>query len=209
MSSPHDLQTTLRLVRGAQAGDRRSLEDLFTRYLPKVRRIVALRLGFTVADLSRHEDLVQESLLRAFEKLDQFKELAEGTFYHWISSCVATAVNLEFKKYGAQKRGSGKVKVLGALGDDGLSASFFACTEPGPRTRASSRELEEKLEEALLSLKTHHREVIILKHLCGMQSDEIAGAMGFTNGATARKVLERAMTELREKLGAEAEGLGS
>lgn len=208
MSSPHDLQTTLRLVRGAQAGDRRSLEDLFTRYLPKVRRIVALRLGFTVADLSRHEDLVQESLLRAFEKLDQFKELAEGTFYHWISSCVATAVNLEFKKHGAQKRGSGKVKVLGALGDDGLSASFFACAEPGPRTRATSRELEEKLEEALLSLKTHHREVIILKHLCGMQSDEIAGAMGFTNGATARKVLERAMTELREKLGAEAEGLG-
>jgi len=202
-----DIQTTLRLVRGAQAGDRRSLDDLFVRYLPKVRRIVALRLGYTLKDFAAYEDIVQESLLRAFEKLDQFHETDEGTFYHWISTCVASALNLHFRKAGAQKRGSGKVKALGGLGDDGLTASIFASAEPGPRTRATTHELEEKLEEALLGLKDHHREIIVLRHICGMASEEIARTLGFSNAATARKALERAMAELKDRMGTAAGGL--
>jgi hypothetical protein len=79
MSNPSlDIETTLRLVRGAKSGDRKSLEDLFARYLPKVRRIVALRLGCTLRDFAAYEDMVQEGLLRAFEKLEQFQELSEG-----------------------------------------------------------------------------------------------------------------------------------
>lgn len=202
-----DLHTTLRLVRGAQAGDRRSLDDLFLRYLPKVRRIVALRLGYALKDFAAYEDIVQESLLRAFEKLDQFHEKDEGTFYHWISTCVASALNLHFRKAGAQKRGGGKVKALGEMGDDGLTASIFASAEPGPRTRASTRELEAKLEEAILGLKEHHREIIVLRHICGMGSEEIARTLGFSNPATARKALERAMAELKVQWGPGAGGL--
>lgn len=205
--TPLDMQTTLRLVRGAQAGDRRALDDLFARYLPRVRRIVALRLGCPSKDFAAYEDLVQESLLRAFEKLDQFEEQSEGTFYHWISSCVASAMNLHFRKAGARKRGGGKVKALSDLGEAGLTASIFSSSEPGPRTRASARELEEKIEAALLALKSHHREVIVLRHLCGMSSEEVARALGFSSGATARKVLERAMAELKERLGPAAADL--
>jgi|RhiMethySRZTD1v2_1073278.scaffolds.fasta_scaffold55892_2 RNA polymerase sigma factor (sigma-70 family) len=204
MSNPSlDIETTLRLVRGAKSGDRKSLEDLFARYLPKVRRIVALRLGCTLRDFAAYEDMVQEGLLRAFEKLEQFQELSEGGFYNWISTCVASAMNLRFRKQDAAKRGGGREKPFADYGEDGLADSILAGTGPGPRTRASQQELQEKLEAALLSLKTHHREVIILRHLCGMQSDEIACTLGFASAATARKVIERAVAELRRKLGPE------
>jgi RNA polymerase sigma-70 factor (ECF subfamily) len=196
-----DLETTLRLVRGAQAGDRAALENLFERYLPRVRRIVSLRLGCPLKDFDGYEDLVQDSLLRAFEKLDQFAELSEGGFYHWVSTCVQTAVNLHFRKEGARKRGGGKVRAFSQLGDEGLTASIFSADTPGPRTRASAQELEEKVEAALLELKSHHREIIILRHVCGMSSEEVAKAMGFANPATARKALERALAELRKRLG--------
>lgn len=199
-----DVQSTLHLVRGAQAGDRKALEDLFARYLPKVRRIVSLRLGCPLKDFARYEDLVQESLIRAFEKLDQFQEQSEGTFYNWISSCVSSAVNLEFRKLGAQKRGGGKVKALSQFQTEGLTASIFASDEPGPRTRASAHELDEKIEAALLEMKSHHREVIVLRHVCGMSSDEISKALGFSSAATARKVLERALAELKDRLGPSA-----
>src|SRR5262245_5943046 len=179
-----DLQTTLRLVRGARAGDRAALEDLFTRYLPKVRRIVSLRLGCPMKDFAAFEDLVQDSLLRAFEKLDQFEEKSEGTFYHWVATCVASAMNLHFRKAGAQKRGAGKVKAFGQLAGDSLTASIFPSAGPGPRTRASEHELEGKIEEALLGLKSHHREVIVMRHICGMSSEEVAQALGITNTAT-------------------------
>lgn len=36
---------TVSLVKKAQDGDRQAMEDLFVRYLPRVRQIVALRLG--------------------------------------------------------------------------------------------------------------------------------------------------------------------
>jgi RNA polymerase sigma-70 factor (ECF subfamily) len=202
-----DLNTTLQLVRGAQAGDRAALDDLFTRYLPRVRRIVALRLGCPMKDFAQYEDLVQESMLRTFEKLDQFKEQSEGTFYHWVASCVASAVNLEFRKLGAQKRGGGKVKPFGAFASEDLSASFFPSDTPGPRTRASAHELEARLEAALLGLKSHHREIIVLRHICGMSSEEVAASLGFSNAATARKALERALDALKERLGPDAAGL--
>jgi len=92
------------------------------------------------------------------------------------------------------------VRALGELASEGLSASIFKAKGPGPSTIACGRELEDRLEEALLGLKSHHREVIILRHLCGMTSEEIAEAMGFGNAATVRKVLSRAMDELKAKL---------
>ncbi|MBN1419504.1 MAG: sigma-70 family RNA polymerase sigma factor [Planctomycetes bacterium] len=200
MGEARDFQTTIGLLRRARSGERGALEDLFARYLPKVRRIVALRLGHPLRDFALYEDIVQESLLRTFEKLETFEEMSEGTFQNWVASCVMTAINLHFKRHGARKRGGGKVRPLGGLASEGLSASIFKAKGAGPSTIASDRELEERIEAALLELKSHHREVIILRHLCDMTSGEIAEAMGFGNPATVRKVLSRAMDELRAKL---------
>lgn len=50
-------------MRVAQDGDRAALETLFTRYLPRVRRIVAARMGCTLAGFAVEDDVVQESLL--------------------------------------------------------------------------------------------------------------------------------------------------
>jgi RNA polymerase sigma-70 factor (ECF subfamily) len=193
--------TTILLLREARSGKREALDGLFERYLPRVRRIVALRLGFRLRDLATYEDLVQEALLRAFEKLDTFREMGEGTFRNWIATCVATAVNLHFKKEGARKRGGGKVVGLDRFPSESLSAAVLKDEGPGPSTVAEARDLEERVEEALLSLKGHQREVIVLRHLCEMNSEEIARAMGFGSAATVRKVLSRAMDALREALG--------
>ena len=195
---PDDLATTIRLLRQARQGDRTALDRIFERYSPRVRRIVALRLGIPVNEFSVAEDLVQDALMRAFEKIDQFEERSTGSFYHWMSTCVASSVNLHFRKEGAAKRGAGVVRVLGEVG---LSASIFSSDKPGPHTRAERAELEERLERELLDMKPHHREAIVLKHLCGMTAEEVADNMGFTSAATARKVVQRAMAALRSRLG--------
>lgn len=192
--------TTIKLLREARDGQSRAVEELFTRYLPRVRQIVALRLGYPQRDFATYEDLVQESLLRVFEKLDTFEVRTEGTFYHWVATCVMTSINRHFRRQGAQKRGAGKVCRLDGNRSGGLTASVLAHGAPGPRTEAMARELEDTLEQALLRLKSHHREVIILRHLCAMSSTEIADTMGFASAATARKVLSRAMEALKTVL---------
>ena len=79
------LRRTISLVREAQGGKSEAMEELFARYLPRVRQIVALRLGRRPSDFANHEDIVQEALLNTFRKLDQYEERSEATFRNWVS----------------------------------------------------------------------------------------------------------------------------
>lgn len=64
-----------------------------------------------------------------------------------------------------------------------------------------ARELGARLEAALLELPAHVREVIILRHLCGLLYAEIAEELGFKSEATARATLMRATQRLYDKAG--------
>jgi len=101
-------EETVRLVRAAQSGDQRSIEALFERYLPRVRQIVALRLGYRTRDFAVHDDLVQEALVRAFRGLDRYEERSEGTFRNWVATCVANTVRNWFRDEKAARRGGGR-----------------------------------------------------------------------------------------------------
>ena len=194
-------ETTMSLVHAAQEGDRGALEDLFTRYVPRVRQIVALRLGYRLNDFADGEDLVQEALLDIFQNLDRFEETNECTFRNWLAVCVANSVRQHFRKAGAKKRGGGKVLRVGNFGTDDLGTVVFAGTGPSPSAIVRGRELAENVEEALLSMKEHHREVIVLRRVCGMTFADVARTMGFGKESTARKVFSRAIERLKEILG--------
>ena len=83
------------LVLAAQGGDRDALEGLFRRYLPRVRQIVALRLGYSLRDFADSEDLVQEALLNVFRNLDRFGARSEGRFRYWLTRCVANSMRTQ------------------------------------------------------------------------------------------------------------------
>src|SRR5262245_12995939 len=89
MEARHESQVeTILLVRAAQRGDAEALEALFTRYLPRVRQIVALRLGWRLRQLLEVDDIVQEVLLDAFQGLGQFEPRSEGSFRNWLARTV-------------------------------------------------------------------------------------------------------------------------
>lgn len=190
-----DLENTTNLVRGAQQGDRVSLEALFVRYLPRVRQAVALRLGYPLRDFYVYEDIVQESLLNVFQKLDRFDAESEGRFRNWLATCVANTVRQHFRRRGARKRG-------GALpfypcGSQGLLESIFAGDESSPERRLECHELEESIERVLLTMPRAEREAIICARLCGMSAREVMEALELPSEAAARKLLSRALKRLR------------
>ena len=71
---------------------------------------------------------------------------------------------------------------------------------PGPATQAEQADLSEKVEEAILELSERDRNVILLRHVCGMTGEEVADEMGFKSPAQVRWVLFRALERLRGKL---------
>ena len=188
---------TIALVRDAQEGDRDALESLFERYLPRVRQIVALRLGFRPSQFDVHEEIVQEALLNTFRNLDRYEERSEATFRNWVSQCVTNSIRQHFRAAGAQKRGADKVRLFGSYESDDVSAIVFAGDEPTPSAVIGKQETIAALEGALVDLKEHWREVVLMRIFCEMEYAEIGEEMGIREEATVRKMFSRAMGQLR------------
>ena len=177
------------------------MEQLFERYLPRVRKIVGIRMGLRLRQLADVEDLVQESLLKVFEGLERFEHRSEGSFRNWLSHCVETEIGGFARKVSAQKRGAGKVRRFGDYGSGFLlSTSVLASSEPSPTELARARELEDRVEEALLAMPLPQREVILLRKLCELSYSSIADAMGLKTEAAARQACSRALQQLRKRL---------
>jgi len=196
---------TIDLVRNAQQGDRAALESLFARYLPRVRQIVALRLGHRPSEFHTHEEIVQEALLNTFQHLDRYEERSEATFRNWISTCVVNSIREHFRKAGTQKRGAGKVRLFGSYESEDTSAIVFAGDDPTPSAIVGRKESIDRVEKALLGLKEHWREVIVQRLFCEMSYAEIGAALGIRDEATVRKLFSRAIAELRRVCADDAE----
>jgi len=195
-----EFETTLHLVYAANAGDRQALEELFERYLPRVRQIVALRTGKRLREIADVEDITQETLLSVFKGLSRFEARSEGTFRNWVARCVECEVVRQLRFRQARKRGGGRVVRFDDLRSQGTLSSALAARSPSPSEVVAGKELAEKLEDALLKMPEHHREMIILRALCEMSYGEIAEAIGFAGEVTARKAYSRAMFRLKQML---------
>ena len=197
--TPPDLALTQRELAAAQTGDRTALDALFARYLPRVRAMVAARMGRTVRQLADVDDLVQETLQDALLGLRQIDQGSEGLFAHWLARCVENNVRDRVRRDRAGKRGGGQVRSFADL-EQSLSESLFPGHDLAVSQVLHGRELEERIEQALLQLGARYREVIVLRARGGLSHAEIAAAMSLPSENTANVLFLRARQRLREVL---------
>src|SRR2546425_7738206 len=70
--SPADSAETRRLLEQVRSGDERAFERLFARHRPYIRRVVALRLDPELRRRVDPSDVIQETQLEAFRRLDDY-----------------------------------------------------------------------------------------------------------------------------------------
>jgi RNA polymerase sigma-70 factor (ECF subfamily) len=201
MDSSDEIHATTRLVRAAQDGDTVSLDALLTRCLPQVRQIVALRMGWRLRQLVEIDDIVQEVLLDAFKSIDRFELRSEGSFRNWLARCVEREVIDALRTESRKKRGGGEVRRLADLDVAFLGSSIFGADYDSPSDHARARELAERLEDALLEMPDHERDIIVMRALCGMSYAELAVELGISRENTLRVAYSRALRKLEERLG--------
>jgi len=197
--SAERLDLTRRELCAAQAGDAEALETLFARYLPRVRAMVAARMGRTPRQMVDVEDLVQETLQDALLALQAIDPRSEGLFAHWLARCVENNVRDALRRQGAARRGGGQTRRFADL-DRSLSESLFPGRELALSQVLQGRELEERIDEALARLGARYREVIVLRARCGLSHEEVAEAMQLRRANTANVLFLRARARLREVL---------
>src|ERR1039458_618514 len=95
MESP---TSTSSLLEKAKAGDRESLSQAFEQYQRRLAVLVHFKLSDHTRTFAEVDDIVQETLLRAFRDLPHFSYQSPGSFLRWLSS-IADHVIVDRVRY--------------------------------------------------------------------------------------------------------------
>src|SRR5918911_3767734 len=178
------------LVAQSREGDMRAFGELVRRYEGKIFRLAQ----HITQNREDAEDVLQETFLKAYEHLDQFK--GDSKFYTWI---VRIAVNQALMKL--RRRKTDKSVSLDEqidTGEDTLVREIAAWGED-PEQRFSREELGEILDNAIQSLEPPYRSVFVLRDIEDLSTEETADALGLSVPAVKSRLL-RARLQLRERL---------
>ena len=177
-SSIHDEDNDL--VESARAGDCNAFEQLYRRHRD---RIYALLWRLSGGDASLAEDLLQESFVRAWQKLHTFRgESRFGTWLHRLSANVGLSDRrTRLRRVGHEQRMEEATDRV-AVGEKDVSA-----------------DKRMDLELAISRLPERARTVLVLYDVEGYSHAEIADVTGMAVGSSKAQ-LHRARKLIRETL---------
>jgi RNA polymerase sigma-70 factor (ECF subfamily) len=191
-------QKTQQLVVLAKAGDKSALNRLYNIYSERVRWMVRFRMGGELRTKLESMDLVQDTLIHAFNGLDGFTYKNEGDFVRWLSKIAENELRGNIKKLHADKRDIRKEVRLDNYGPTtiaGIAGDAASCQAATPSVIISRKEELDKLARVMDTLKSEYREVIVLTKIEGFSYKEIAAKLDKSSEAV-RKLFSRAMAEL-------------
>jgi len=179
-------EPTEQLLQRIRAGDPAARQRLYDRYLPVLQRWAHGRLPHYARDINDTEDLVQISLLRALERLQEFEERGSGSFLAYLRQILLNQVRVELRG----RRRHGEKVDLEALEFAQMHAASAVETLVGAeRLRA--------YEEALAKLDRRLQELVVLRIEFGFSFQQIAAEVGGTPDAI-RMSLSRALRGMAE-----------
>lgn len=146
-------------------------------------------------------DIVQQTMLDAVVRRDQFRGSTEGELVAWLRAILSNNMIDAVRHHGRAKRDVARNVSL----DETISDSFrrvdalVAGHDATPSQRASNNEQLLRLPVALEQLPEAQREAIVLHHLQGFKLKETAHRMGRSESAVGG-LLHRGLKRLNELL---------
>jgi RNA polymerase sigma factor (sigma-70 family) len=182
-----DPESTFHLLDRARAGDERALERLFERHLKPLQRWARGRLPGWARDLAETDDLVQETLVQTFKRIEGFEPRRVGALQAYLRQAILNRIRDELRR----KRRRPDITELNGLEVDRAES---------PLEQAIGREAVDRYESALTRLRPEEREAIIARVELGYNYEELAEALGKPTADAARKAAQRALSRLAEKM---------
>jgi RNA polymerase sigma-70 factor, ECF subfamily len=194
-ASPHpNADTDLMLVERTVAGDQKAYELLVLKYQRRIERLI----GRMVRDADLVEDIAQETFIRAYRALAQFR--GEAQFYTWL---YRIAVNTAKKALVDLKRDplvSESALRGGGEDDDETSAVENELTSAEtPETVLAAKEIAAAVNSAMEALPEDLRQAVTLREIEGLSYEEIAEVMNCPIG-TVRSRIFRAREAISAKV---------
>lgn len=193
-AAPDDaLDSDVQLVQRTLAGDQRAFELLVLKYQRRIQRLVARM----VRDVDLVEDIAQETCIRAYRALHQFR--GDAQFYTWL---YRIAVNTAKKALLDLKRDPTISEAFFRNGDDDDETSGLGMeltTAETPETELAAKDIARTVNGALDALPDELRQALVLREIDGLSYEEIAEVMACPIG-TVRSRIFRAREAVSAKV---------
>lgn len=181
------------LVDRAKRGDVRAFEMLVVKYQRRLERLI----GRMVRDVDLVQDIAQESFIRAYRALPQFR--GDSAFYTWL---YRIAVNTAKKSLMDMKRDPLVLESTRSAGEEGeeTSRAENELTDgETPEALLASKEIAAAVNAAIEALSEDLRQAITLREIEGLSYEEIAEVMNCPIG-TVRSRIFRAREAIATRL---------
>ncbi len=189
-SSPRNrLESTASLLERVRQGDLSAREELLSRYLPALRRWAHGRLPARARGFLDTDDLVQITLLRTLDHLEEFEPRHEGAFLSYLRRILLNQIRETLRRAARQA-------LRGPLQEE------IPQDGPSPLEEAIGKETLEAYEKALATLTEEQREAVVLRIELGLTHAEVAEALGYSSANAARMVVARCLVRIAEVMDA-------
>ena len=185
--------TDLVLVKRSVAGDAKAYELLVMKYQRRIERLI----GHMVRDTDLVQDIAQETFIRAYRALGQFR--GDAQFYTWL---YRIAVNTAKKALVDLRRDPVVTETAlrsGEAEDETSAVENELTSEETPETVLSAKEIAAAVNEAVLALPEELRQAVTLREIEGLSYEEIADAMNCPIG-TVRSRIFRAREAISQRV---------
>ena len=191
-ASASDSDSDALLVERTVAGDQKAFELLVIKYQRRIQRLI----GRMVRDVDLVEDIAQETFIRAYRALAQFR--GEAQFYTWL---YRIAVNTAKKALMDLKRNPTVSENSFKSADDDETSPLEneLTSSETPEAVLASKEIAQIINAAMDALPEELRQAITLREIEGLSYEEISDAMSCPIG-TVRSRIFRAREAISAKV---------
>ena len=179
--------TDEQLIARFQSGDERAYIELVNRFRDRLINFVYPFLG----DLEQAEDVVQDTMLKLYEKKHYYREIAK--FSTWIYTIARNLANTELRK---KKRR--KTTNISRMTREERQYEIPA-VQPDLNQNIQNEFIRERINEAIKELPEHFKTVIILRDIQELSYDDISNIVGVPLG-TVKSRINRARLQLQAEL---------
>lgn len=192
------------LLQQAAQGDSQALGVLFAKHEPRLRRTFQFRLDRRLRGRVSLSDVLQETFLEVSRCLTEYLKNPEMPFFLWLRLLAQRKLQAIHRFHlGAQCRDAARDVPLDFPGvaptDSGQIAQQLLGQSPTPSDTLLRAELQQRVQEALLSLGVNDQRVLFLRHFEQLTNQEIAHVLELSEAAASNRYV-RALQRLKSVL---------
>ena len=170
-----------------QGGDENAYIELVDRYKDKLINFIFNYLG----DLESSEDVVQETMIKLYQKKHYYKEIAK--FSTWLYTIAKNLANTELRK-----RKQRKTTLLSQFSKDDKTYDLPS-NDPEPGQEIQTDIVNKIIRDAVDQLSEKFKIVIVLRDIQGLSYEDISEIINVPIG-TVKSRINRARLQLQVEL---------